>query len=662
MIAQHIKKPVQEILGSSNEEYCLRKLSDAIELLCNKGNWDGMTGYITIVPNNADSYMLPAEIETPLRAYRVEDGDRGIFRDRLYEFTANHPGEQLRNRLGFSWSDESDFPFTIMPDVDTKLRVSNAGANVSVTGTTAAGDFLSAITLQEVYENTPTWKAGSIVSVSRTKGAPNTFVNIHAETGSAILPIPTYLPDGVIARYAWDNLEPKYRKIMFLDKAVTVRILYRRRTRKLQCWSQFIPLDNEFALTQTLRGMRLMELAEPRTAEGLGIITAAVQLTNEEQESRNAAKVMAEAGQQVAGASNNTIGMSGMLAVSDIYDKAAAIFGPVGKQILLDEISQSIERLAYEAKWDSLEGFADVRMIPGQASRHHRYSNALTLAFPQWIQGITAIVDCKDQPLVGRTEWIHYHLNGPYRQGVRRDFFDWAPDSPLMRDLTQPTRLVFMHDDNTQASTWTVYGRDDMGRQVRDGNGRYGVDFISVGSNTDRTGTDITALPYSYLFTTIERILRKDGTGGCQVFELNTGVFPGFPGFRLLSIAEEQDTEMLFRRLSVPNKCGYMDADLFLGTPADPLPAPIFPIETAPCFRVAFQRRVTRVRTLADPIWLRNADAMVLAMKSRQEGDDNMMKMAADILHKEMRNRVRGAPITVQYLDPLIDNFAFNYP
>lgn len=664
MIAEHVRKEAEAILGKTNEdEYVLRKLSDAIEMLANEGNWDGMTGYVRLNVNNQPFMMLPSEIETPLFLYQddgVDAQQRALFRDRLYEFIANHPAETLRNKISFEWGDTGEFPLQIIPDTDTRLRVNNIGAKVKVTGYTSDDRFAEGITLQDVYTDSPIWKANSIVSISREKGAPNTFVKVFAETGSGLTP-PAYAADGIVSTIAWDDLEPKYRRVTFGKPVLFARMIYRRRTRRIQCWSSYIPIDNKLSLTFALRSIRLLELTDPKIEAGSALQKFAVDLLNKEQVSRNSAQALAAAGALNISDANANLNMTGLISVSEIYDAACSITGPVGKEKVLDFISATVKRLSDKAGWDSLLGFADARAIPAQASRDLTYQGGMVLALPGWIDSIISMSDCRGNPLVGRNEFVHFHLNGPSPTHLAQRWYDWMPDSALMRDLAEDCNLIAIKDnDGDPDPGFRIYGRNADGHQVNGTDGQPGVAFNGQPTTTTAADIDPNADQFNPLkkFKKVDRIIRTRGTATTRFYILDLTV-TGIPGFRLLAIMEPEAKESLYRRARIKIQCGFVDAGTSTGTVEVPAPPPENPIETAPCFRIMFRRRSPRFSRLSEPIFLRSADAVEMAMKARAAGDDDALEAAAKVLHEELRARQPGDGLNVQYLDPLIETFSY---
>lgn len=97
----------QEILAVSDQAEIFRRLSDAIEVLANKGDWNPNIGYVDICAlSDGKTITLPRDIDTPLA---VNVGGRPqIFRNRWHEFHINGAGSFAETP--WNWDDQGDFP------------------------------------------------------------------------------------------------------------------------------------------------------------------------------------------------------------------------------------------------------------------------------------------------------------------------------------------------------------------------------------------------------------------------------------------------------------------------------------------------------------------------------------------------------------------------
>lgn len=107
MLVSEILPDVRETIGRCSDELALRRLSEAVQLLSQKGNWELLVGYIDICSGaDGKTITLPSEIETPL-AVNV-GGQPQIFRNRWYEFHFNGAGSFKETH--WNWDDKGFSP------------------------------------------------------------------------------------------------------------------------------------------------------------------------------------------------------------------------------------------------------------------------------------------------------------------------------------------------------------------------------------------------------------------------------------------------------------------------------------------------------------------------------------------------------------------------
>src|SRR5438128_2452721 len=94
----------KDILGTCDQATVFARLTDAIEVLANKGQWDPLLAYLSTNVTDNVLVTLPEQVEVPLRINI--DGHPAFARDRLFEFTLNGPGSGPL--VSWTWADFGD--------------------------------------------------------------------------------------------------------------------------------------------------------------------------------------------------------------------------------------------------------------------------------------------------------------------------------------------------------------------------------------------------------------------------------------------------------------------------------------------------------------------------------------------------------------------------
>lgn len=163
MIVEDIYEDIQELLGTCSQKKLFSRLTDAITILGNKGNFDLKTGYVDIcAQSDGRTVTLPREIETPL-AVNI-NGQPVYFRNKWFEFHLNGPGSNCPESP-WSWDDRGYFP-TFM-DIIRPSRVfaicdlkTDLSAQIRVMGLDATGHDI------RTQDPDGTWQRGMLVPVN----------------------------------------------------------------------------------------------------------------------------------------------------------------------------------------------------------------------------------------------------------------------------------------------------------------------------------------------------------------------------------------------------------------------------------------------------------------------------------------------------------------
>lgn len=301
------------VFGPIGTDNIFDRITDAIDLLVNKGPWDPLLGYADIAVADGGYFTLPRQVETVL-ALNV-NGRPQEFKSRWFEFHVNGPGsrqEGWTDLLGWSgsgggthggasphWSDYGEVCVAFDPSPYAPLSVvpmdwRDSGASVVVYGTDAQGvdlmdpDGTPGFTYT-ASEDLSTFASGPVVTrIERVeKDVTLSFLQLGTTDGINLLQVlSTYYPDetvpvyrrirlphatgGVNAASALASGTPLLGSVTpvngqtYLPTALspavhTVRIRYRKRWQKISSYADPIPLRSRAALYVALFALRQME-------------------------------------------------------------------------------------------------------------------------------------------------------------------------------------------------------------------------------------------------------------------------------------------------------------------------------------------------------------------------------------------------------------------
>jgi len=107
MLVSEIMPEARKVLGRCDEETVLERLSDAVTVLANKAEVDGILGYADICTTSDGCFLtLPREIDTPLAVNVC--GRPAVFRNKWYEFHLNGLG--TGSMVPWAWDDTGWWP------------------------------------------------------------------------------------------------------------------------------------------------------------------------------------------------------------------------------------------------------------------------------------------------------------------------------------------------------------------------------------------------------------------------------------------------------------------------------------------------------------------------------------------------------------------------
>lgn len=250
-----------EILGDCNEVVRYRTISDAIELLANKGEWDPLRGYVDICCSGR-YVTLPPEVETPIAV--LIDGQPSLANDQLFHFHLNGPGADW-NPCGFAWMDQGLWPtFQDLPGPRRIFAFStdpaDIGQTITIYGEDSAGSTLKETSPAQDGMVMPIQYGSSAltsVSVNRIRRIVKPVTAGRVKIASSDYSNATCNASGtLIADMQYWETVPQYRRIMLSQAARSVRVFFRRKTHRVGKQTDLIPLHSRFALVAMIQAVR----------------------------------------------------------------------------------------------------------------------------------------------------------------------------------------------------------------------------------------------------------------------------------------------------------------------------------------------------------------------------------------------------------------------
>jgi hypothetical protein len=278
-----------DVFGPIGQQKIFDRMTEAIELMMNMSNWDGTVGYVDISTFDSFYVTLPQYVDQVL-AINVNKSV-GSFRNQWFEFHMNGLGQDNdfadqvgSNRPCAGWEEVGEMPCAFpmqapsylvaapMSAVDngtsvrvygidpTDLPIYGQDGNLGVPITCEQNSF--DISGQEL----PFKRIDRIVI-----GSPQSFIQLFATDGTQYLQnLGTF----------WPNIpEPMFRVIKIGQKAVTVRMRYRKRLVKITSLTDPLHMRSRSAIFNALRSIQTA-IQDPNGAQVL--LMAAKDLLNKE--------------------------------------------------------------------------------------------------------------------------------------------------------------------------------------------------------------------------------------------------------------------------------------------------------------------------------------------------------------------------------------------
>jgi hypothetical protein len=281
-----------DVFGPIGQQKVFDRITEAIELLSNLGPaWDPLIGYVDIQTFDSFYVTLPYYVDQVL-AINVNKST-GTFRNQWFEFHMNGLGQDNdyadqvgSNRPCGGWEEVGEFPcafplfspgyLVAQPvsagDNSTAIRI--FGIDQNDLPIMSAGDGRPGARISceqagyDISDQTYPYKRIDRVVI---EGSAQSFIMLYATDGTQLLQnLGTFWP-GVC--------EPRFRVIRIGQKAVTIRLRYKKRWLKISSLTDPIHMRSRSAMFNALRSIQTAT-TDPMSAQQL--MMAAKQQLNQE--------------------------------------------------------------------------------------------------------------------------------------------------------------------------------------------------------------------------------------------------------------------------------------------------------------------------------------------------------------------------------------------
>jgi hypothetical protein len=475
MLFSSIIDEVKEAVGKCSTAFAMQVGTRAVELLANKGLIDPLIGYYDCAVVDDYFIALTRDVKTILR---ININQQPTFaRSRLYEFHINSEGTTDGDEPGLSWSDRGYSPIQDEKKLPGTLqyKVSQTADN-GKTCTVYGLDENGREQVEELAGHATTPVAGSVTFHKITRV-------VRAETSAEAF-LWCNGVDQVCAQYYADETIPEYRVIKLSKTAATVRVMFRRHVYAIRTVDDFIPMHSALAVIHACKAVRFFATNESDKA--MAALATAEMFLKEEQAAREEHNTIAE-NQEIQPAIDASIFCREGVIVSDVYDVAAQIFGPVGRRKLFDRITTAVELLGNKGQWDARLGVVDVFTADNEGELRYESIGDLNkghgyYVLPRHVEMPVAI-NYKCTQTMPRNRWFEFHLNGDGSRNERSAGGTWDdagevciirrlpldPDDEPNERRVKPTYLVAVPDSALDNATEVrIYGfeRDSNGKAV----------------------------------------------------------------------------------------------------------------------------------------------------------------------------------------------------
>lgn len=291
ILVSDVFSEVKRVMRACDDASVLDRISDAVEVLCNKTEIDPLIGWVDIVTTGSRKVTLPREVDAVL-ALNIS-GSPSFPRNRWAEFHLNGLGSADVAHCERFWDDKGDYAlfrdppepvrFTAVSpdaaDATAELWVYGFDENgqrvFSVVAGVAVDGYRIAVSSSPALPPGPTPRFSRVTAVRKpvTRGRVSLLGTPSAGTAS------------LYGEYDPDETVPAYRRIVLSQDAEWVRVQFRRKVFRVISQSTFIPLNSRHALIMMVKALQKYE--DDKLEEGAAYEKKAVEAMLERQIASN---------------------------------------------------------------------------------------------------------------------------------------------------------------------------------------------------------------------------------------------------------------------------------------------------------------------------------------------------------------------------------------
>jgi len=260
-IADTVLEEAETIFGFSRREKLFRWITDAVELLAQKGEIDALVGWVDLCVDSG-CITLPREIETVL-ACNI-GGRPALGHDQLFSFHLNGPGD-FNQRCDYTWMDGGNFPTYRDIKCPSKLvafldNEADAGKVLRVFGYDDQNRPLRTL-VNGVWEDG--YRVPTIFGYALPETGAPTISRITAivkDITSGNIRLSSFdsstLSGTLLGIFEPDETVPQYRRLKVSNGCSWVRLHYRKRTAEVRSGNDRILLHSRPALILALHALK----------------------------------------------------------------------------------------------------------------------------------------------------------------------------------------------------------------------------------------------------------------------------------------------------------------------------------------------------------------------------------------------------------------------
>lgn len=251
----------KEMVGFCDDTKLFRWVTDAVELVANKDDFDGWIGYVDLCVDGT-CVTLPREVQVPL-AVNI-GGTPTLGRNQLFSFHLNGPGD-CREPVPYSFQDKGWYAtyrdiaipsklvaFVDKPeDANSELRVYGYDKNGHVIRQKVGGQYQDGWLIPTIYGySIPDSEMPEFARITRVRKASTAgMVRLSTLDSSGTSGI-------VIGIYEPDEVEPWYRRIKLGKKTTWIRLAYRKSNPTILSKYDRIPLRSRMAVLLAIKALK----------------------------------------------------------------------------------------------------------------------------------------------------------------------------------------------------------------------------------------------------------------------------------------------------------------------------------------------------------------------------------------------------------------------